>query len=167
MEIGCLSLTTWSPLVSVQREPYLKAIITGQRVADGFRIHGSLSIVHLIKQLQADLVFKDDENLHLDISAQRLVFNTIGWISMLYQPAPSLARNRGSDNFKIAVQSRQSSLKSSVVTENAERPLDELLRACAGMFSNTSQLEEMHERQRSQDHLERKKSRYPISMHMG
>ncbi|KAM3446483.1 hypothetical protein MY3296_009630 [Beauveria thailandica] len=142
--------------VSLQAEPYLKAIITGQKVADAFRIHGGLSIVRLIKQLQADRVFRDDEGLHSNPSAQGLVFNTIGWISMLYQPSRGLVRTSGSNNFKIAVQSRKSSLKSSVPAEKAERPLDELLRACVGMFSSTSQIQKEDARNRSQDHLERK-----------
>ncbi|PVH69156.1 hypothetical protein DL98DRAFT_474102 [Cadophora sp. DSE1049] len=75
---------------------------------------------------------------------------------MLYQPSRGLTRTSGSNNFKIAVQSRQSSLKSSVPAEKAERPLDELLRACAGMFSSRSQIQKLDEWNGSQDHLERK-----------
>ncbi|KAJ3496059.1 hypothetical protein NLG97_g2940 [Lecanicillium saksenae] len=142
--------------VALHPDPYHKAIITGQKVADAFRTHGGLSIVRLIKQLQADSVFRNDEGLHSNLGAQGLVFNAIGWISMLYQPSRGLVRTPGSNNFKIAVQSRQSSLRSSVPAEKAERPLDELLRACVGMFSSSSQTQKDDERNGSQDHLERK-----------
>lgn len=142
--------------ISLQAEPYLKAIITGQKVADAIRIHGGLSIVRLIRQLQADGAFRDDEGLHSNPSAQGLVFNAIGWISMLYQPSRGLMRTPGSNNFKIAVQSRQSSVNSSVPAEKAERPLDELLRACVSIFSSSSQIQNEDGRNGSQDHLERK-----------
>lgn len=90
-----------------------------------YRDLGNPSICRAIKRLQQDHVFVADDDLCSRIEVQQLVFNAIGWISLLYVPDRTL----GTNSFRVQITSKNSEIKPSVTREQAQRPLDELFRS--------------------------------------
>ena len=102
-----------------------KIIQLSAEVASVIRKHGGISICRLVQKLQIKGILCQEDDLSGDPFARSLIFNLIGWLSLLYIPA----RRIRSNDLKIVIQSDKSAIRSNVATEMAARPLDELLRS--------------------------------------
>lgn len=102
-----------------------KLVQVCSEVAELLREHGGISIVKLVQKLQLKTVLHSDHDLRQDSSAQNMIFNAIGWLSLLYLPS-----KRGSLlEFRITIQSTKSATRNSATRDMASRPLDELFRS--------------------------------------
>lgn len=130
---------------------YVKCLRLSCDLADCLRESRSSSIKRLIVALQEKGMLVPGDDLNTDPNAQHLIFDTTGWISMLFTPSRYNGRNDGSNNFKVAAEGNNNPSKSKVSIEKAGRPLDELLRSFGNLLPTRHAPKPHRERQHNGD----------------
>jgi hypothetical protein len=106
--------------------PYEKTIQLCFETSRVLHEHGAISINKVVQKLQQRRVIRNNVDLSYSPAAHFLVFNLLGWLSLLYVPA---APQDQSDELRIHLQATQSAIRDTISTEMVGRPLDELLRS--------------------------------------
>ncbi|KAB8360671.1 hypothetical protein FH972_024408 [Carpinus fangiana] len=106
-------------------EPYQRLLLASCRVMQILRAKKDMSINRLQQQLVQESVLMPHEEDRDKRKQHQLIFGILGWISLLYLPAPHVRI----ESFKINGIAMIPPKKTSVNSEKAQRPIDELLRA--------------------------------------
>lgn len=95
------------------------------KVLEIYRAENDISIQRAVRLLYTDQVFLQQSEEQNDENLKILIFSILGWTTALFEPSDSLDSN----SFVIRNRCPGSPLRTSVMMNKAQRPLDELLRA--------------------------------------
>ena len=106
-------------------EPYDRLLLLMSEIMEIFRLDSDIAIHQVLNRLDEKSALIGNRTEDRELKVKHLVFNVIGWVSLLYLPSP----NPRSTSFKIALQGAISPSRASAGIDKSTRPVDELLRA--------------------------------------
>ena len=126
------------PDFHAQKTPIVRVLWLICEVLEIYRASSDLAIQKALEVLCERNVLRDLSTFNHENQLKVLVFNIIGWMTMLFEPS----RNSRVTSFSIVNPCPASALRTSVVIDKCQRPLDELLRAFGDLLPKRMTLDD-------------------------
>ncbi|KAL8902571.1 MAG: hypothetical protein Q9207_004572, partial [Kuettlingeria erythrocarpa] len=125
------------PEFHAQRPHLDRALALVCEVLEIYRDSSDLAIQQTLQQLYTRRVLQDNSAPHAEDELKVLIFNILGWVTLLFEPS----HNHRSSSFRILNPCAVSSLKTSVLLSKSLWPLDELLRAFGDLLPQRTEVD--------------------------
>lgn len=113
--------------IAQEPESYIKFLTVSCEIMEAYRSPDGMSLTQIINILQQNQILTSDLELGVGQIAQKMVFNMIGWVSMLYTPSDANLL-RESEHLRALAQSSAVTRELLISSYKAHRPLREMLR---------------------------------------